>query len=123
MSDVTRRLEAWQAKFSPDKVMATLTARREAMARRYEAAIADLCTMESEVKQVLDGLGAPTLQYVYYLDYARQLFRLTRRQSLSGASFDLESQVLLQKWGARGLDPAILAKIRKDVFSADPPSP
>jgi hypothetical protein len=37
------------------------------------------------------------------------LFRLTRRQSISGASFDLESEVLLQKWVARGLDPAILA--------------
>lgn len=122
MSDVTRRLEAWQAKFSPDKVMATLSSRREAMARRYAAAIADLCLMESEVKQVLDSIGAPTLLYVYYLDYARQLFRLTHRQSLSGASFDLESEVLLEKWVARGLDPAILRKIRKDVFGADPPA-
>ena len=31
--------------------------------------------------------------------------------------------MLLDKWAARGCDPAVLAKIRKDVFDIDVPKP
>ena len=34
----------------------------------------------------------------------------------------MAAQVLLDKWAARGCDPNVLAKIRKNVFDIDVPS-
>ena len=38
-------------------------------------------------------------------------------------SLAMAAQVLLDKWAARGCDPKVLAKIRKDVFDIDVPKP
>lgn len=123
MSDATKRLEAWQAKFSPEKAKAALDARYEGMSVRYHAAVAALCSMEMQVKQVLDEHNVQTIQYVFYLDYGRQLFKLSRKQEISGESFKLAAQVLLEKWQARGLDPDVLAAIRTGVFNVTAPQP
>jgi hypothetical protein len=55
--------------------------------------------------------------------FGRQLYKLSRQQSISGESFAVAAQVLLDKWAARGCDPKVLAKIRKDVFDVEPPKP
>jgi hypothetical protein len=123
MSDATKRLEAWQAKFSPEKAKATLDARYEGMSAHYHDAVAALCAMETKVKQVLDEHKVQTIQYVFYLDYGRQLFKLTWKQEISGDSFALAAQVLLEKWQARGLDADVLAAVRTGVFNAPAPQP
>jgi hypothetical protein len=70
MSDVTRRLSRWQAKYSPD-LAAQTTARIYAdMSERYQASLIALCSMESETKQVLDSSGIDTMYIVFYLDFA-----------------------------------------------------
>jgi hypothetical protein len=93
------------------------------MTERYAAACAALAAMEEKTRQTLDACGVPTCLYVPYLDYARQLFRLSRGQTISGPSLAREAQVLLEKWQARTLNPDILAKIRLDVFSIGEPAP
>jgi hypothetical protein len=45
------------------------------------------------------------------------------RQGISGESFALVAKVLLDKWTARGLDAAVLARIRTEVFDASAPTP
>jgi hypothetical protein len=117
MSDVTRRLSRWKAKYSPE-IAAQTTARIYAdMTERYQASMVALCTMETETKQVLDSSGVDTMYIVFYLDFARQLFRLSHGRSISGATLAREAQVLLEKWQNRGLDPDVLAAIRTDVFN------
>ncbi|MFO7651822.1 MAG: hypothetical protein R6X13_10850, partial [bacterium] len=59
--------------------------------------------------------------YVPYLNYGRELFRLSRQRGISGNSFALAAQVLLTKWAARSLDPAVLAAIRSQVFNIPAP--
>jgi hypothetical protein len=61
-------------------------------------------------------------QYVPYLNFGRQLYKLSRQQGISGESFAMAAQVLLDKWAARGCDPKVLAKIRKDVFDIAEPA-
>ena len=123
MSDVTRRVSRWKAKYSPD-IAAQTTARIYAdMTERYEAAMVALSSMETQAKQVLDASGINTMYIVFYLDFARQLFRLSHGRSISGATLAREAQVLLEKWQARGLDPVVLAAIRTDVFSVPAPAP
>jgi len=120
MPDPTRRIEAWRAKATPDRTRETLAARHAAMQQRYEVAMTALCTMEGQVKQVLNDQGVHTTLYVPYLNYGRQLWKLTG-QEISGESAQLAAQVLLDKWAARGLNPVALAAIRSGVFNIDAP--
>ena len=104
MSDVNRRLSRWKAKYSPE-IAAQTTARIFAdMTERYEAAVVALTTMETETKQVLSASGIDTMFIVFYLDFARQLFRLSHGRSISGPTLAREAHVLLEKW-QNPLDP------------------
>ena len=123
MTDPQKRAERWKAKYNIGRVGATLSDLREEMARRYEVAMAQVCAMEIKVKEVINAAGVSTSQYVPYLNFGRQLYKLSREQGISGESFAMAAQVLLDKWAARGCDPNVLAKIRKDVFDIDVPKP
>ena len=96
---------------------------RPDMLKRYEAAVASLCEMEVKARQTLNTAGIHTIFYVAYLNYARQLYKLSRQQGISGESFALQAQVLLDKWSNRGLDAAVLARIRAQVFDTGAPTP
>ena len=113
----------WQIKTEPGKVKAILDDLRPDMLKRYEAAVASLCEMEVKARQTLNAAGVHTIFYVAYLNYARQLYKLSRQQGISGESFAMAAQVLLDKWAARGCDPKVLAKIRTDVFDISAPKP
>ena len=123
MSDVTRRVSRWKAKFSPDIAAQTTSRIFADMTERYEAAMVALGSMETQAKQVLDASGIDTMYIVFYLDYARQLFRLSHGRSISGPTLAREAQVLLEKWQARGLRPDVLAAIRFEVFNVPAPAP
>jgi hypothetical protein len=123
MSDITRRLSRWKAKFSPDIAAQTTARIFDDMTARYEASMLALNSMELDTKQVLSAAGIDTMYIVFYLDYARQLFRLSHGRTISGPTLAKEAQVLLEKWQARGLRPDVLAAIRYEVFSVPPPTP
>ena len=121
MSDVARRLARWKAKYSPEIAAQTTARIFDDMTARYEASMVALTTMETETKQVLSGAGIDTMYIVFYLDFARQLFRLSHGRTISGPSLAKEAQVLLEKWQNRGLRPDVLAAIRYEVFSVPAP--
>jgi hypothetical protein len=123
MADPTKRIEAWKAKLTPERTKQVLEARREAMQQRYEAVMVQLCAMETQVKAVLNARGVHTSLYVPYLNFGRQLWKLSRQQEISGESFAMAAKVLLDKWKARGLNPAVLAAIRTEVFDIGEPKP
>jgi len=121
MADPVKSAARWKAKYKVERVKDTLNDLREGMAVRYEAAMAELCAMEGKVKEVINAYGVSTSQYVPYLNFGRQLYKLSRQQHISGESFAMAAQVLFDKWAARGCDPKVLAKIRKDVFDIAEP--
>jgi len=123
MTDPNQRLIAWQTKTDTGRVKAALDTLRPDMLKHYEAAVASLCEMETKVRQMLNAAGVHTIMYVPYLSYARQLYKLSRQQGISGESFALVAKVLLDKWAARGLDSAVLARIRTEVFDVVAPTP
>jgi hypothetical protein len=41
---------------------------------------------------------------------------------MSGESFALAAQVLLDKWAARGCDAEVLARVRTEVFNVAAPA-
>jgi len=123
MSDVVRRVGRWKAKFTPELAAQTTARIFDDMTERYEASMVALSSMEAQVKQTLDKSGISTMFIVFYLDYGRQLFRLSHGRTISGPTLAREAQVLLEKWQARGLDPDVLAAIRFEVFNVGPPEP
>jgi hypothetical protein len=123
MSDVTRRISRWKAKFSPEIAAQTTARIFDDMTARYEASMVALNLMETDTKQVLSASGIDTMFIVFYLDYARQLFRLSHGRTISGPTLAKEAQVLLEKWQNRGLRPEVLAAIRTDVFNVPAPTP
>ena len=123
MTDPNQRLMNWQIKTDTGRMKETLDTLRPDMLKRFEAAVVSLCEMETKARQTLNAAGVPTIMYVPYLNYARQLYKLSRQQSISGESFALSAQVLLDKWSARGLNPNVLAAIRTQVFDASAPTP
>ena len=123
MSDPNQRLTVWTIKTDTGKVKEILDDLRPDMLKHYEAAVASLCEMETKARQTLNAAGVHTIMYVPYLSYARQLYKLSRQQGISGESFALVAQVLLDKWAARGLNPDVLAAIRTEVFDAVAPTP
>jgi hypothetical protein len=123
MSDVVRRITRWQVKCTPERTKATLDAIREDMRARYEAATTALSAMETDVKQTLNARGVNTINYVPYLSFARQLFKLSNKKGISGESMAIEAKVLLEKWASRGLNPDVFAAIRFENFSIAEPKP
>lgn len=122
MSDITRRISAWEAKTDPERVKLALEKLRPEMTSRYKAAMGELCAMEEQVRTVLNTQNVHTIHYVPYLNYGRQMHKMAK-QTISGNSAQLAAQVLLEKWAARGLDPNVLAAIRTEVFNIVAPTP
>jgi hypothetical protein len=91
------------------------------MSARYEAAMAGLCTAETKVCETLNTAGVNTINYVPYLNYGRQLYKLSTQREITGDSAAIEAQVLLEKWAARGLNPDVLATVRTQVFNIGEP--
>lgn len=123
-ADANSRISRWNRKFDTGRTKKTLDELRQQMLERYAAAVVSLCEMETAVKTVLNQNGVQTVLYVPYLDFGRELFRLSRQQGISGDAFARAAEILIAKWAARGLDPAVLAQIRTGVFDIGaPPSP
>jgi hypothetical protein len=111
------------SKYNVERVKDTLNDLKPEMARRYADAMVGLCQMEGKVKEVINARGVSTSQYVPYLNFGRQLYKTTRQRGITGESFAMAAQVLLDKWAARGCDPEVLAQIRTDVFNIPAPKP
>ncbi len=117
-----KRIQRWDKKFNVERTSKALEEMRPRMLANYAAAAAELCAMETKVKQVLDLSTVHTILYVPYLNFARRLYKLSRRRNISGDSFALAADVLLKLYAARGLDPEVLARIRTQVFDVPAPA-
>ena len=120
MTDPTKRIANWNAKYDTTRIKATLDVKRADMLANVSAVFPMIAAMELQVKQVCDGAGVPTIQYPFYLNFGRELWALSRKE-VSGESLAKEAAVLIAKWVARGLTSAVLQSIRTDVFSVAAP--
>ena len=119
-TDPTKRINNWNEKYNLERVSAILTEKRPTMLQNMSAAIPLLTAMESQVKQVCDLAGVSTIQYPFYLDFGREMWRLSRSE-FSGESLALEAATLIAKWVARGLTQSVLQDIRTGVFNVGAP--
>ncbi len=118
--DPYRRIAKWDAKFNTTNIKTTLDTMRPTMLQNVTAVFPLIAAMETQVKQVCDSSGVPTIQYPFYLCFGREMWSLTRKD-VSGESMAQEAAVLIAKWVARGLTQSVLQAIRTDVFNVGAP--
>ena len=121
MDNAKKRADRWKVKYTPERVAETIGALHGQMTANYEAAMAQVVAMELKVKEVLNICGVHTSNYVPYLNFGRQLYKLSRQQNISGESFAMAAKVLKDKWAARGCNPEFLDTIRLKVFNIKEP--
>jgi len=63
------------------------------------------------------------VEVVFYLDFARQLFRLSHGRTISGPTLAKEAQVLLEKWQNRRGDTSATRSSRRSVDVSPSASP
>lgn len=119
--DIVRRLDRWKLKADPERVIELLRELKDDMTHRQEYEQVLLYRAELKARQVLDSAEVPTMLYIYYLNFAREIHNRSKRYS--GASLRREVDVLLEKWVARTLDRAVLGRIRDEAFSVAEPAP
>jgi hypothetical protein len=100
------RIQKYTAKFDPAVVSARFTAVRDLAVTQFQVHAADLEGMENLVKTGIQDKIANPLEIPQYLDFARELYRLTKKHS--GKVLVSEVNIAKAKWAARGLNPEIL---------------
>jgi hypothetical protein len=103
------RQKKYVAKIDPDVVRSRFVAQKDSMAEQTTAKFTDLASMEGSVKAILEPLGINTIQFPFYLNYGRELYKLT--SNFSGATLSQEAQIKFNKWKARGLTNTVLKSI------------
>ena len=115
MSDSNQRLIAWQIKTDTGRAKETLDALRPEMLEHHKTC-GSFQNADCRSQDAADfRVGVPVRTSPFPLSPSHR--------GISGESFALVAKVLLDKWAARGLDSAILARIRTEVFDVAVPAP
>jgi len=114
------RIRKYSQKFDPTVVSARFTALRELAIEQFQTHAADLEGMETIVKATISDTVTNPMVVPQYLDFARELYRLTKTHS--GQVLTNEAYAYRAKWIARGLTAAVLDEIL-GIFGIPPPPP
>jgi hypothetical protein len=111
-----RRSARYQAKLKPERVKEDLEANREQMIQNQKVAMEEIVRIETAIKSLLASEPVPSVQYIWYLDFGRQVHKLMGKFS-GGYALQTEVTLLMDRWVARHLDRKVLERIRFEVFS------
>ena len=109
------RIAQYIAKYVPTTVGLKVAAQLTGMKSGFASAINALVPIEVEIQTILNGLTVPTIQYPFYLNFGREIWRL-QKEGIGGGSLTDQGEVLSVKYQAQGLTKAHLNKIALDVF-------
>jgi len=111
--EASRRKQKYEAKIDADVMRSRILAQKTMMVEQQEARQADLATLEAETKRVIEGQTTPIYghQIPAYLNVARELYG--KSKTFGGKTFDVEAEVILDKWKAKGLSQWALTLIAK----------
>lgn len=105
------RRKKYEAKIDGVIIGQRFTAQKENMVDQTDERFAELVKIEDDVKSILESNAVPTIQIPFYLNYARELYRL--KKAFTGGTLTAEAEVLQNKWIARGLDLSMLNGIKR----------
>jgi len=102
--DASRRKQKYEAKIDADVMRSRILAHKASMVSQMESATADLATLESEVKRVVEAQTTPPYghQIPACLNIGRELWKIARK--FSGGTLTAEATVICDKWYAKGIN-------------------
>lgn len=116
-----RRIKKFDAKYNPESIKQSIEKQRDSIIDQQIARQAELEEIENRTKVILGDKGVPTPLYPAYLNFARQIWKI--RNKFSGETLKVEADIALYKWSRRKLEEEVLNKIRKEIFTLEPPTP
>jgi hypothetical protein len=119
--DPAKRTANWDAAYDTAAIKAQIDKKRPDMLPRMGSQTAAIVSMEGQVKQTCDAAGVSVITYPFYLDFGREMWRMTHEREMSGESAAQAAAVLIAKWVARGLSQSVCQAIRTQVFNVSAP--
>jgi len=74
--------------------------------------------LRAAVSELIGSAGVPSIQWLFYYDFARRVSRLAR-QDMSVDVRASEARMQLEVWVARGLQRSVLEAIGRECFELD----
>lgn len=115
------RIAKWKAKMAGEALSVVTGKQLENMTDQISTIFPEIERVENATKVILEEAMVTTLENPSYLNFARQVYRCTKR--FAGGQLLNAVNVYFNRWFAEGLDEDILDKIRDAVFSLAPPVP
>jgi len=118
-----RRKRKYEDKIDADVLKTQTEKLKPSMVKHETEYFREITNIEEIIKKIVEAEGATPLQVRDYLNYGREIFRLSTK--FSKQTLNAEAQLRLNKWADRGLDSNLLVKIA-NTMGADPsptPSP
>jgi hypothetical protein len=110
------RSDQYNAKTASATVGLKIAAVLPGMKPAFSAAINELVPIEQQTQALLNDSDVPTIQYPFYLNYSRELWKL-KNQGIAGASLTSMAKALKHKYAVRGLDSDHLIEIADTIFN------
>jgi hypothetical protein len=117
----SRRLDKWDAMFSGDVVSTKLAGYKEKIREQLATIFPLQESVENEIKLILAEARTSTIMNQSYINFGREVYKLAIK--FSGTQLINAVDIVLNKWGARGLDQGTLEKIRNTIFTLAVPIP
>lgn len=111
------RASKYSAKIVGDVIKNRIDAQRDSMVEQETAIFGDLVAIEEATKALLTGWGVNVTLVPFYLAFARQCYKITRKHS--GDIAHDEICIRHDDWVARLLTSWYLQTIAMDVFTVD----
>jgi len=115
--EAERRRKKFEAKVDAEVLARQTTALKPLMVRGQALYFPDIATVEEKVKTLVEAEGVSTLEVRDYLNFGREIYRLSKR--FSSVTLSAEAQTRVDKWSARGLTGSRLVKIAQ-LFGVTP---
>ena len=105
------RTRKYAAKMDPDVIADRFEKLADHMRYGMRTHIPALAVVENEVKIICERHGIKSWQLPFYMNVARQLYRIVMRHI--GDTAKAEAQLVANTWATRGLDTTVIAEICK----------
>jgi len=116
-----RRIQKWDKKLAGDVLSKRVGEMKPMMFSQIEAEFPTIVQVETKVKTVLGEAGIPTWQNPPYLNYSREVYKLTKRFSANQLRKMVDAAMV--KWVFLDLEQPILEEIRNTIFTLTAPAP
>jgi len=112
-----RRQKKFEAKVDAEVLARQTRALKPLMVMGQSVYFPDIAAVESKVKTLVEAQAVTSLQVRDYLNFGREMYRLSKR--FSSTTLNAEAQVRVDKWVSRGLDGSLLVKTAQ-LFGVTP---